>query len=263
MVIACTLLAACASALKPPPPVSVLAGESPVASNPAQTLSKANDAWAKRGDPQAAAAAEQLYLAAAQLDEGDVTGLVGAIRAKAWRAEHETDAAQRESLAVSAVQAAQWCVTRVEASASCHYWLGIALGLQAREKPTTAVDGLEKMVAALRRAIELDESVDDAGPHRVLALVYLRAPGWPTGPGDPEQGLSEARSAWTLAPTFIPNRLALIEALSANDRATEALPLLQETAALLNQLPDADPEKNDWKVQLGRLADRVSRSVGT
>ena len=63
---------------------------------------------------------------------------------------------------------------------------------------------------AARKAPELDE----AGPDRALALFYLRAPGWPAGPGDPEQGLAHARRAIELRPAYPPNLLALGEALA-------------------------------------------------
>ena len=35
-------------------------------------------------------------------------------------------------------------------------------------------------------AAEGDPTIEDGGPDRALALTYLRAPGWPTGPGAPD-----------------------------------------------------------------------------
>ena len=51
-------------------------------------------------------------------------------------------------------------------------------------------------------------------PARVRALVLIRAPGWPLGPGDAEAGLVAARRAVALRPQYPPNLLALAEALS-------------------------------------------------
>ena len=89
---------------------------------------------------------------------------------------------------------------------------------------STALDGLDEMVSRLERAIEGDPQQDFAGPERVLALVRLRAPGWPTGPGDPDLGLESARRAVERFPDYPPNLLCLAEAWEATeqpDRATE------------------------------------------
>lgn len=50
----------------------------------------------------------------------------------------------------------------------------------------------------------------------MLALVLLRAPSWPLGPGDPEAALAEAREAARRFPDAADNQLALGEALAAN-----------------------------------------------
>ena len=77
------------------------------------------------------------------------------------------------------------------------------------------------MTDLLRRAARADPSIDHAGPHRLLAIVLLRAPSWPLGPGNPEAALPEAQTAVRLAPDFAPNQLALGEALRKNERAAE------------------------------------------
>jgi hypothetical protein len=64
--------------------------------------------------------------------------LIAPARAKAWLIEHESSAALRQTLATSMVQTAQLCKARAPELPDCDYWLGIALGLQARERPSTA-----------------------------------------------------------------------------------------------------------------------------
>jgi hypothetical protein len=100
------------------------------------------------------------------------------------------------------------------------------------------------MVVLLRRTALADPTLDQAGPHRLLALVLLRAPGWPRGPGDPEEGLVVARRAVALAPGYAPNLLALAEALAINEQpgpareaAKRALPLAE--AAVADGVADA------------------------
>jgi hypothetical protein len=149
------------------------------------------------------------------------------------------------------------CDPLEQRSPTCDYALAISLGLQAREHPASARDKLAQMVVLLRRAALEDPTLDHAGPHRVLALVMLRAPGWPLGPGDPEEGLVVARRAAQLAPDWAPNLLALSEALAlseqpgpARDAARRALPLAE--AAVADGVADAA----DW---LREARDRSTR----
>ena len=103
------------------------------------------------------------------------------------------------------------------------------------------------MVAALRRAIASEPRLDGAGPHRVLALVYLRAPGWPAGPGDTLAGLAEARLAVTLAPEHPANQFALAEALRRNGRADEARTAYALALDLARDRGAAgDPDATEW-----------------
>jgi hypothetical protein len=221
----------CAPALREPPPLKPPPAAGTAASAD-ELLRRAGEAWARRADPAAVRAAQDLYLQAASADERRVDGLVGAMRAAGWRIEREQDGAARQELATEAVQLGQWCERRAPGSAECRYRLAIALGQQARERTSTAKDALERMAKLLREVIEKDPRLDRAGPHRVLALVLLRAPGWPLGPGDPEEGLREARAAGALFPEDAENQLALGEALGANGNEAEARAALDRAAAL-------------------------------
>ena len=87
--------------------------------------------------------------------------------------------------------------------------------MQARERRTTALDALPRIVDLLEGVVERAPNLDHAGANRVLALVYLRAPGWPAGPGDPEKALDQARLAIERAPDYPPNQLCFAEALAA------------------------------------------------
>ena len=151
---------------------------------------------------------------------------------------------------MSAVQTAQWCTRRDPTLAACDYWLAVAVGLQAREVRITADDGLKTMVPALKRAIDADPAYDEAGPHRVMALVMLRAPGWPVGPGDAEGGLAQARAAVALRPDYPPNLFALGEALAANKDRDGAREAYAKGKALASARRDAmDPDAPFWIVE--------------
>jgi tetratricopeptide (TPR) repeat protein len=247
----------CASALKEPPPLSTLKKE-PGGGIPAGALlQEAQEEYARRPDPAAVRRAEGLCLAAADADEEGVEGLVCAIRAKSWLAEREKDGKVRTDLAVSAVQVGQWCLRRAPSSPECRFWLAVALGLQARDRPTTVEDSLRRM-ANLLRDLERDAPLlDHAGPERVLAILLLRAPGWPIGPGDVEEALVHARKAVALEPGYPPNLVALGEALLKNDDRAQAMEVLKRAIELSMKAPwEADPDSRGWIEEAQRLLGR-------
>jgi tetratricopeptide (TPR) repeat protein len=188
-----------------------------------------------------------LCLAAANADETQVAGLLCALRAKAWLAEREKGVKDRTELSVSAVQVGQWCRRRDPASAACKYWLAVALGLQARDRPVTADDGLKKMIQLLREAAVEAPLLDEAGPERVLALLLVRAPGWPVGPGDAEEAVPHARKAVELRPEYPPNQLALGEVLLNNGDKKGGTAALGRAIDLAGSAPWVDdPDAPYW-----------------
>jgi hypothetical protein len=231
--------AACANSLRKPPPIESLAA---APSAPAsELLSRADAAWEKRADAGQAAKAEDLYLQAARARPDNAAGYAGAIRAKAFRLGRENDSAAKGDLAQSAVAIGQTCQAQAKAP-SCDYWLAAALGLQARERAATAHDALPHMVELLKRAHQGEPALDHGGPARLLAILLLRAPGWPVGPGDPEAALAEAKSAARTAPAYAPNQLALGEALRKNGQDSRAA----YAEALRLAEGSNDPDAKGW-----------------
>ncbi len=214
--------AGCASSLHPLPqiePRGVVVDAGAVAA----ALSEADEAWTERTLDSVRRSAE---VGLGLVAEGGrrIEGSIVATRAMVWLAGHEPTAPSRRDAASAAVRVGQICRERVPLAAECAYWLGVALGVQARERRATALDALPRMVALLEEAAAGRPDLDEAGPHRVLSLVLLRAPGWPTGPGDPERALELATRATEIAPGWAPNWLALGEAHEAHRdrRAAEA-----------------------------------------
>jgi hypothetical protein len=247
----------CASALKEPPPLSTLQrGPAGMESAP-ELLEEADREYARRPDLAAVRRAEGLCLAAAQVDESGIDGLVCAARAKSWLAERETNVATRTDLAVSAVQVGQWCLRRAPGSAACKFWLAVALGLQARDRPSTVEDGLKRMAQLLREVAAQEPLYDQGGPDRVLAILQIKAPGWPVGPGDPEEALVHAARAVELRPDYPPNQLALGEVLLKNDERERGRVALLKAVDLAGKAPwSADPDAPGWIVAAKRLVPR-------
>jgi hypothetical protein len=189
------------------------------------------------------------------------TGLMGAVEAQVWLSDHETEPAARESAATLAVQVAQWCPEIAPGLPDCDFWLGAAIGVQARERPATGLSALSKIEAAFKRAAEGNPEMEDAGPDRALALLYLRAPRWPRGPGDPDLGLEHAKKAVALRPDYPPNRLALAEALAAAGDAAGSLAAGREALRLAEARAAAgDPDANEWVSQAHKSIDGGGRA---
>ena len=249
VLVAMLAAAGCAHALKEPPSLAALAkGSAPGTPADVNSLLNAADrAYARRPATSDVRESSRIYLQAAAADPARAEGLIGAARTLVWLADHETDPAARERAATEAVQAAQWCCRIAPERAACQYWLGAGLGVQARERPSTGLSALPKIEEAFKKAAAAEPGLDDGGPDRALALLYLRAPGWPTGPGDPDLGLDHARRALALSPDYPPNHLALGEALAATGDAagcasarTKALELAKKNREASNPDPDAD-----------------------
>lgn len=239
-------VAACGSALKEPSPVATYAPGRAQGRTASELVVAANGAWARRAQPGQAEVAQGLYLDAASADAHRVDALLGAMRAMSYRIENEKTV-PREKLSQTAVELGQWCQRRAPKQPECDYRLAIALGQYAREHTSSGRDAAKRMEALLRRAIAAEPRLDFAGPHRVLALLLLRAPGWPLGPGDSEEGLAEARAAVRLAPNAASNQLVLGEALAKTghgDEARAAYAKAVELAAAAEK--SREPEAPRW-----------------
>jgi hypothetical protein len=252
------LLAAlgCAPALRTAPPLADLAGAPAASRVEAPALQARAAGLCATRDPNSMREAAGLALRAAAADPSLEPAILTAVESLVWLADHEPGAAAREAAAVRAVQAAQWCDHGAPDSPACSFWLGAALGVQARERPTTGIAALPAIEAAFKAAAAGDPSFDSAAPDRALAVFYVRAPQWPAGPGDPDRGLEHARSAIARFPDYPPNLLALAEALAATgdpegaaNAAKTALSRARSAAAA--GVPDAAEWVRDAEVASG------------
>ncbi len=244
--------AACAPALRQPPPLEDLAGQAGEGWSPDRLHEEAAARFAERTLVSVRQAAE-LWTRAAQRDPSDLDALVGAVRARVWLAEHEGDAEGRRRSALEAVQTAQWCESREPGSPLCAYWLGVALGVQARERRATALDALPRIEALFLQAAEAAPGLEQAGPDRALALLYARAPGWPSGPGDPDRALEHARRAVAQRPDYAPNQLALAEALRAVGEDAASRETYRRALELAQQALDSgEPDAPTWAEEARR-----------
>jgi hypothetical protein len=174
-----------------------------------------------------------------------VEQLAAAVDADARRSDIEADSATRSQLAADALGRAQACLERAPQAAACLYYHAIALGLKARAHPLQANEALRSMLEALGAAEAADPEYDQAGPARVKALVLVKAPAWPLGPGDAEAGLASARRAVALRPQYPPNVLALADALAKTGDSHGAQVAYVQAKELSEALPPSR-DREDW-----------------
>ena len=177
--------------------------------------------------------------------------LIGVVRTVAWLVEHGAKE-DRKALVEEAVLAAERCQPRAGA---CDYWHAVALGLSAREQPLNALGLLPKIIALLKQAHAVEPTLDESGPARVLALLLVRAPGWPTGPGNPDDAVLEAQKAVERSPKHPLNELALAEALAATGDPAGAKAACERASALASARADADGA--DWVAQAQALFEKL------
>jgi hypothetical protein len=182
---------------------------------------------------------------ATSLDARSIEERAAAIKAAAQRSDHESDSKARAVLATEANSNADACLALDPGAAACQYGKAVATGLEARVHPARAGGLLGSMLQNLGKAEATDPNYDKAGPARVRALVLIRAPSWPLGPGDIDAGLAAARRAVALQPDYPPNVLALAEALSKTGDENGARENYAHARDLAQSSPSG-PERDNW-----------------
>src|SRR5262249_48859650 len=130
-----------------------------------------------------------------------------AAQALTFLAENETRSDTRLQAARRGVVLARHARELKEDGVEGQYWYALTVGLLANEDRTYGLNAVKEMEAALKRAIELDERYDFAGPARTLGILHLRAPSPPTSIGSPRKALKLLQHAVELFPDYPENYL--------------------------------------------------------
>jgi tetratricopeptide (TPR) repeat protein len=237
-------MCACAPALREPAPLPTLDEGQAASGPPLEDL--ADELWAS-GELEDVTRAAEGFERRIAIGRDRFDSVVAAVRAWNWLALHRPDAQGRRAAAGRAVRAAQWCSQVRPGAPECSFWLGAALGAQARERRATAIDALPRIIDLFEEAREAIPDYEHAGPDRALAVLLVRAPGFPVGPGDPDLALEHARAAVERDPDHPPNQAALGEALEAVGLAEEARTHWERSRELAAEaLADGDVLAREW-----------------
>jgi hypothetical protein len=129
-------------------------------------------------------------------------------------ADQETDRRRAERFGSEGTRWAEFAVAHQgEKEGAVHYYLAANLGIAVRHQIVLAVKNLGRIERELKLAVDLAPGEDQGGPLRVLSVLYLKAPAWPQGIGDPDRALELAQRAATEYPDHPANHLFLAQAL--------------------------------------------------
>ena len=129
-------------------------------------------------------------------------------------AERSPDESDKEALANEGVTLAERALAHGGSKdGAVHYYLAANLGLAIHDHPLQAADNLSRLEQELNTAVGLNPSVDEGGPLRLLGMLYLKAPPWPTGIGDGDKALEYLKKATDDYPEHPLNHLFYGQAL--------------------------------------------------
>lgn len=196
-------------------------------------------------------AAQELEDAARTLRD-DYDAQWQAAQALAFLAENETRPESRKNAAKRGIVLSRHGRELNPDRVECLYWYAINVGLLADVDRAYGLDAVGEMETALKRAGEIDERYDFAGPLRVLGILYLRTPAPPVSIGSARKGLRSLQRATELFPDYPENFLYLAEALRDNDRVSEARQMLAKVLEA-KPWPDREWESSQWKTDAQKM----------
>lgn len=154
-------------------------------------------------------------------------------------AERQPHGADREALAAEGVKLAERSLTAGgKDDAAVHYYLAANLGLAINDHPVQAAENLHRLEEELALAVRLSKAVDQGGPLRLLGMLYLKAPPWPTGIGDGDKALALLKESVDMYGNHPLNHLFYAEALfEVDEKTTEAQAEIKKGQLLLSSGP--------------------------
>ena len=168
-------------------------------------------AWS---DPPGKTFVEQAYeLAKAryQTNSSDPEAAWQFARACFDRADNAGKESVRATVAKEGMAACEQALRLKPHLAAAYYYLGMNQGQLAQTKTFGALGLVKEMERAWKKARELDEHFDFAGPDRNLAMLYRDAPRAPLSVGHRAKAEELALRAVALAPEYPENHLVLLE----------------------------------------------------
>ncbi|HOD15231.1 MAG TPA: hypothetical protein PLA65_07415 [Spirochaetota bacterium] len=168
----------------------------------------------------------------------------------------EADEDKLQKCAEIGVMAARRAGVNKDSPEACYYF-AVNQGIILYTKGLFGLNKLPEIFEALKIA-QKNETVDFGGPLRVLGMMYLKAPAWPTGIGDLDKSLELLEKASKKYPSHPQNFIFYAQALIEDGNKSKAHANL-ETAYKL-----ATPEiwgmyySKKWRTEIDELKKKTS-----
>jgi tetratricopeptide (TPR) repeat protein len=199
-----------------------------------------------------------LFEQAADALQDDYVAQWEAAEAQEFLAANETRADLRRQSAQRGIAFARRARELKPDGVEACYWYALNVGWLADVDRAYGLDAVTEMQSALKRAIELDERYDYAGPLRLMGILHLRTPQPPASIGSPRTGLRLLERAVSLFPDYPENYLYLAEALRDNKRVEEAKEALRKVVEA-KPWPDEQFESEQWKADAVKLRAQMEK----
>lgn len=173
-------------------------------------------------------------------------------------AERQPPGPDREALAAEGVKLAERALKAGgQGDAEVHYYLAANLGLAINDHPVQAAENIHRLEDELTTATRLAKQVDQGGPLRLLGMLYLKAPPWPTGVGDGDKALQLLREAVMSYPAHPLNHLFYAEALfEVDEKRNEAQAEIAKGQRLLKEGPWGY-NKDVWQKEFAEMVQEI------
>jgi hypothetical protein len=164
--------------------------------------------------------------------------------------ESATNTARRAEFARQGIAAARASLAARADLAAAHYYLGMNLGVLA--DATRTLGGLRlvsEMERSFKKARELEERFDYAGPDRCLGLLYRGAPVWPISVGNRAKARQHLERARQLAGDYPENQLNLLDSWlqwGERSKAVAELETVEQALAGARRKLTGEPWASDW-----------------
>ncbi|OHD69198.1 MAG: hypothetical protein A2W19_06320 [Spirochaetes bacterium RBG_16_49_21] len=202
--------------------------------------------------------AMRLALYANSLDKKNKHAAIVLARAAFLLADSTEDEEAMKKIAEIGVTAARTAGVNENNPEACYYF-ALNQGLLVRSKGLFALNKLPDILNALKISQKKD-TIDHAGPLRVLGILYLKAPAWPSGIGDLDKALELLEEAVKKEPAYPQNFMFYAEALIEDDSREKALQNLEIAYQL------AVPEiwgvyySKKWRDEIEALRQKINKS---
>ncbi|MBI5116055.1 hypothetical protein HZA56_06240 [Candidatus Poribacteria bacterium] len=141
-----------------------------------------------------------------------------------WRYNYaEEGSKERMAIARKGADLAQRAADLDDGNVYANAWAAAMLGIYGQEEGILSIlHYIPKIEAYAKRALELDESYNNAMPHQILGNLYRLSPPKPIGVGSKKKSLEHLSRARNLAPTCPVAALSLAELQLARRKKEEA-----------------------------------------